>query len=140
MRIVAIRRYTVQLVSEANGAAEGVFVFDEDNDSDFLKTLKLVVLNQEIVGVASDYFDAMCEIRKQLEPDGWRLLCYGGSRNVYPSGMARDLGRGLKAYKTKIGRQANELVSIFDSGPDIEPSSVDEQKDHGQRWFRSIGL
>src|SRR5688572_4038061 len=42
---------------------------------------------------AGNYFDALCLIRAQLEPLGWRPVCYGSSRNVYPSNMCRDQGR-----------------------------------------------
>src|ERR1700752_894126 len=64
---------------------------------------------------ASDYFEAFCQIRRQLEKDGLIPFCYGASLNVYPSGMARDMGLGLKAYKLTIGQHARmqDLVEIF---------------------------
>jgi hypothetical protein len=115
-------------------------MFDEVADRGSLKTLKLRFIHGEVIGSALDYFEAMCQIRNTLEADGWRPLCYGSSRNVYPSGMARDMGRGLKASKMELGRQATDCVSIFDYGPDVQPSTVEEQKQFWQEWLRSIGV
>ena len=48
---------------------------------------------------ATDFFQALCDIRGLLANDGLIPFCYGASLNVYPSGMAKDMGQGLKAYK-----------------------------------------
>jgi hypothetical protein len=82
----------------------------------------------ELRGEGPDYFEAFCRIREQLEQWGLRPLCYGASRNRFPSGMARDMGEGLKAYKMQIGAQASDLAPIFDEGKDIEPVTVAEQR------------
>jgi hypothetical protein len=49
------------------------------------------------------------------------------------------MGRGLKAYRLELGRQAraSDLVSIFDSGSDVEPSSVAEQRHFWEEWLRT---
>jgi hypothetical protein len=139
---MAIKKYPVRLISPAAGDAEGVFVHDEAVDRPDQKTLTLQFLNAEIVARASDYFEALCQIRDTLEKDGWRPVCYGSSRNVYPSGMGRDMGRGLKAYRLELGRTAkiSDLVAIFDSGPDVQLSSVEEQKQFWKCWLRSRGI
>lgn len=56
----------------------------------------------EVVGEGPDFFEAFCRIREALGP--WELLpsCYGASRDVYPSGMARDMGDGLSAYRMRL--------------------------------------
>jgi hypothetical protein len=91
---------------------------------------------------AADYFEALALIRRELEADGWLLSCYGASKNVYPSAMARDMGRGLKAYKTYLGQRSRreDLVDIFATGPDVEPASVDEQIAFHRQWPESLGL
>ncbi len=88
---------------------------------------------------AGDYFAALALVRRDLEADGWLLSCYGASRNVYPSGMARDMGLGLKAYKQQPGRHARreDLVDIFTTGPDVDPASVDEQEAFHNQWLAS---
>ena len=133
---MSVEQYKVQLVGKANAEATGTFLIDEDSDGDNAK-LVLQYPDGEIIGEGSDFFDAMCQVRDRLEADGWRPLCYGSSRNVFPSGMCRDMGRGLKAYKLKLGRRAKELVSIFDSDPHVEPSSVAEQRRFWEEWLRT---
>jgi hypothetical protein len=64
---------------------------------------------------ASDYFEAFCRIRERLKEEGSQPLCYAASLNVYPSGMARDMGAGLKAYRMTIGKPADRrnIVDIL---------------------------
>jgi hypothetical protein len=89
---------------------------------------------------AADYFDAFCQIRLQLEPERLIPFCYGASLNVYPSGMARNMGSGLSAYRLTTGRQAltKDLVGIFDTGHDVIPASVANQKEHYNDWIHSL--
>jgi hypothetical protein len=84
-----------------------------------------------------DYFASLALIRRDLEAQGWLLFCYGGSKNVWPSGMCRDMGGGLQAYKLRMGEPPRQmdLVDIFDSGADVEPATVDEQEAFAQKWL-----
>ena len=87
---------------------------------------------------APDFFEALCLIRRQLEPEGLIPFCYGASLNVYPSGMARDMGAGLKAYRLKKGvhvRPPDDLVEIFATGPDVIPALVDAQEAFWREWL-----
>jgi len=93
---------------------------------------------KEIHGEARDYFDALCQIRTMLEKEGLLLFCHGASLNVFPSGMARDMGQGLKAYRLEMGRPGRDLVGIFESGPDVNPSSVERQRAFWTDWLASI--
>jgi hypothetical protein len=132
------QEYPVRLTSMTSGEAQGVFVLQSDEQGDDC-ILTLQFQGREITARALDFFEACCQIRSQLEAIGWRPVCYGSSLNVYPSGMARDMGRGLKAYRLELGRHAGmaDLVSIFDTGPDVSPSSVEEQKVFWESWLRS---
>ena len=87
-----------------------------------------------------DYFEAFCRVREQLERVDVTPLCYGASRNVFPSGMCRDMGDGLRAYRMQMGRKVGrgDMVSIFDSGPDIDPVSVEIQKEFFNKWLGSF--
>jgi len=95
--------------------------------------------NKVIEASSSDYFEAFCRIREQLEPDGLIPFCYGASLNVFPSGMARDMSAGLSAYRLTIGRHASreDVVRIFDAGPDVIPSFVANQKSYFDNWLHS---
>jgi hypothetical protein len=95
--------------------------------------------DEEIECRDRDFFEAFCRVREHLEKVGLYPLCYGASRNVFPSGMCRDMGNGLKAYRMKIGSRVGEgdLVSIFDSGSDVDPVSVESQREFFDRWLES---
>ncbi|MBA3314066.1 MAG: hypothetical protein H0T47_12375 [Planctomycetaceae bacterium] len=132
--------YPVRLVSHTGGELAGVFVLDEDEPGDDC-TLILRSSLGEFTAKEWNYFAALCRIREQLEEKGWRPVCYGSSRKVYPSGMCCDMGRGLTAYRMEMGRQAfqRDQVRVFDSGPDVESASVDEQEKFRDAWLQSLG-
>jgi hypothetical protein len=111
--------------------------YDEDSERCFLA---LLLHQTPFSAEATDYFEALAQIRVQLERNQIQLLCYGASRCVYPSGMGRDMGQGLRAYKLKLGQYARtiDLVDIFTSEPDVEPATVYEQHACYGQWLTSI--
>jgi hypothetical protein len=94
----------------------------------------------EVDGEDSDFFEAFCRVREALEPLGLKPLCYGASRNVFPSGLGRDMGDGLQAYKLRLGQPTTGEVSIFAEGADVEPVNVRTQHQFWEDWLRSLGL
>ena len=86
---------------------------------------------------ATDFFEAFCKIRTELEKEGVFPLCYGASWNVYPSAMGRDMALGLKAYRIRKGHVAmlEDLVEIFDSGADVQVATVEEQRRYWREWM-----
>ena len=116
---------------------QAVFEFDEDEDQCHLRCS---YRGKSIEAEASDFFDALCRIREQLAGEGLIPFCYGASLNVYPSGMSRDMGGGLKAYKLQMGRLAAQadLVEIFAEGPDVIPATVELQEQHFEDWIASL--
>jgi hypothetical protein len=132
-------RHFVKLTTMVGAIIEAVVLFDS---SSWPCRLILQWGSEALSIEAPDFFEALCLIRVQLEPRGLRPVCYGASRNVWPSGMARDMSRGLKAYRTRIGERASlsNLVRIFDTGPDVEPVSVEEQKAYHNQWLTSLGF
>jgi len=95
---------------------------------------------KQVEAIAADFFAALCDIRDKLGEERLIPFCYGASLNVHPSGMARDMGRGLEAYKFTIGQQATgaDLVDIFAEGPDVIPASVENQRQHFREWVASL--
>ncbi len=83
---------------------------------------------------AHDFFDALREIRVELEKENILLNCYGGSRNVHPTAMQRTTGLGKQAYKLAAGKPREVVVHIFDSAPDLDPCTVKEQLEYYQLW------
>ncbi|MGW8482224.1 hypothetical protein ACWGJP_03755 [Microbacterium sp. NPDC055903] len=59
-------------------------------------------------------------VREELEPFGWRIGVAGAQADVWPSGMARDQGAGLKAYRI-TPEQVEKLVDTFEP---VDPSTV----------------
>ena len=98
-------------------------------------------LNVENVGrycyKASDYFEALTQIRKKLETKGIRLLCWGASRNAWPSHMQRDMGSGIAAFELLEGGGNGLQRSIFDYAPPEMIATVDEQRRYAEQWFQS---
>lgn len=111
--------------------AELVCTTDDEGDC----SIALTCEGCNVAAKAADFFEALCRIRVALEQYRLTPQCYGASRNVYPSGMARDMGQGLRAYRLKLGRHARELVDIFEDGPGIDPVSVDVQKAFFEMWL-----
>jgi hypothetical protein len=93
--------------------------------------------NQEFSG--RDLFDALNELRKILENKGFQLLCAGARRDVFPSGMSRDMSGGRKAYINRLGHPARQtdLVDIFEYA-DAELGSVSQQAEFHKQWINSL--
>lgn len=91
----------------------------------------------DLQSAAWDFFEAFCEIREQLAAKDFFPVCYGASRCVYPSGMCRDMANGAQAYRLQVGKAVREadLVNIFDTGPDVEVSTVTQQREFFSNWY-----
>ena len=84
-------------------------------------------------GRRSDFFDALEEARLPFEADGYRLICYGASLNVFPSGMGRDWTQGQESYQF-IENGPKETKDIFQTGEDVIPATVKEQRLFFLQW------
>jgi hypothetical protein len=89
---------------------------------------------------ALDLFEALREMRKDLECAGSQLLCAGARPDVTPSGMSRGMGGGRKAYIVHLGSPASrtEMVDIFDYAEPAIVGSVQQQRDYFQAWADSL--
>ena len=82
-------------------------------------------------GKRLDFFDALEQARLPFEQAGFRLLCYGASLNVFPSGMGRDCALGKEAYQMDKEMGTKE---IFTTGKDVIPATVKEQRLFYLNW------
>ncbi|WP_285042124.1 hypothetical protein [Plantibacter sp. LMC-P-059a] len=81
---------------------------------------------------AEDAFEALCLIRETLEPQGWRIGVAGAQPGVWPSGMARDQGGGLVAYRlTAAG--VGGTVPTFEPVDPATVTTVRAQQAEAQR-------
>jgi hypothetical protein len=129
----------MHLVGGNEGETAIFTLFEEGDNARALCRLRCDYRDKTIESTATDFFRALCDLRSLLAKDGLMPLCYGASLNVYPSGMARDMGRGLKAYRMTMGRHARreDLVYIFSEGPDVVPASVAAQEQFWRDWLAS---
>jgi hypothetical protein len=120
----------------ADGSIVGATLMHRENDSTCW--LHLVGVGIDETATSTDYFESFVNIRRELAKRNFYPLCYASSRNVWPSGMARDMGQGLAAYKLTMGSPAVDLVHIFDSGPDIDPVTPEAQRAFSKVWAKSL--
>jgi hypothetical protein len=126
-------QHRIFLIGGEDDEAAIFTLFEDDDDC----RLQCEYRDKTIESTAPDFFDALCNIRSRLAEDGLIPFCYGASLNVYPSGMARSMGGGLKAYKLTQGRQPTmaDLVEIFAEGHDVIPASVEAQEQFFRDWL-----
>jgi hypothetical protein len=86
-----------------------------------------------------DLYKAMQTLRQYLEARGHQLLCAGARRDVVPSGMSVCMGGGRQAYVIRVGKQATELVDIFDYAEPALVGTVQQQRDYVEAWLASLG-
>lgn len=104
--------------------------------------LTLHATDGPVQGISSlSFFRALRELRLKLEERGMLLCCFGASEDVYPSAMSEQMGRGLQAYRTRLGHQAlrKDLVDIFDSDYSVRPTPVYQQEQFHEHWINSLG-
>jgi hypothetical protein len=83
-----------------------------------------------------DMFEALVRLRRQLEPDGLMVAVQGSRRDTYPSGMARDMGGGMKVYVMRPGLPGRlDLVETLDDAPPDQMATVDEQQAFFEAWW-----
>lgn len=86
---------------------------------------------------ARDAFEALCLVREQLEPHGWRIGVAGARADVWPSGMARDQGGGLRAYRL-TSQGVEGLVDTFEPVDPATVTTVVEQRAETERLHEEI--
>lgn len=133
------KEFEIELVHQAQPACVGRFRLTAGEDDPRRCVLTLECDLGEFQATDWNYFDALCQIREELEPTGWRPRCFGACEDVYPSNMCRDMGSGMVAYRNEIGRPAEQehLVETFATSSEIEPASVEQQRAFFQRWLSS---
>lgn len=85
-------------------------------------------------------FDALRQLRLQLEARGILVRCNGSCENVYPSPMIEEMGDGDRAYRLSLGKPAAlaDLVDIFALSDLAAPATIASQEAFYQRWLRSL--
>ncbi len=93
-------------------------------------------LGMTLTARGRDLFDALQQLRMQLEPMGWFPLCNGSRTDCYPSGMARDMGGARAVYELQMGKAGRfPLVGLFEPAPPEKVGTVSEQDAYFKRWI-----
>jgi hypothetical protein len=133
-------RKCVQLILENGIIENGNFVLHH-NENVF--RLSLEFSNLVIAKTGHSVFHLLQEIRKELEPKRILINCYGASKNVRPSGMSISMSGGIRAYKLLLGvkpKLPEDLVDVFETGPDVQLVTVAEQDAFFDEWLASVGI
>lgn len=82
-----------------------------------------------------DFFDALQQLRLQLEPLGWYPLCNGARVDCYTSGMGRDMGVGRAVYVLSQTLDKLPVVQTFEPTEPDKIGTVAEQNANFQLWL-----
>lgn len=130
----------VDLIAPDGSIVAGKFLVRELADGPDSVELTLALPDRRFVAASVDAFEALIQIRREIEPLGMKVLCWGACLHVYPSEMSRSMGIGDSAYRLTLGQfaRAADRVSIFDSGPGLVAATVAEQEEFPRAWFDSL--
>ena len=66
-----------------------------------------------------DVFGCLCDIRQETDPLGIKLCVNGARRNVWATGMARDMGQGIsvEVFEEEPRRYGHQTIAHARSGP-----------------------
>lgn len=131
----------MDLISPKGSVRAGELLIRDEAEGDPSQVeLVLILPDRRVAATAPDCFEALIAIRREIEPEGWRIVCWGASLHVYPSEMSRSMGIGDSAYRLTLGRFATtaDRVPIFESGPGLVVATVEEQEEYSRAWFDSL--
>ncbi|MFD1146721.1 hypothetical protein [Saccharothrix hoggarensis] len=99
--------------------------------------VELRLAGDRFTATAPDAFEALVRLRRQVEPHGWAVAVQGARRDAWPSGMARDMGGGLRVYVMRPGRAVtteDDLVDTFADAPVDLLGTIAEQEAYRDAW------
>jgi len=96
------------------------------------------------IGVRSFFgnnlFEALVELRLELERQNRLLLCNAARKDCYPSRMSLEMGGGRQVYLFTSGIQAKkeDLVDAFGAATVDQVCTVVAQRANYENWIRSL--
>ncbi len=89
-----------------------------------------------ITGSGSDAFGALTQVRRRLEELGWLVAVEGARPDRWPSGMARDMGDGLRVYVLDGFLPEQVVPTLAPTDPE-SVTTYDAQASAARRLLRS---
>ncbi|WP_354687303.1 hypothetical protein [Cupriavidus necator] len=117
------------IVPLGGGAPDELIRFEASEESDVCR-LRAIYRDQVIDLMASDFFEALCQVRDIMALSGVGPLCYGASLDVYYIDSGEQRGKGMFAHRLIMGQQPEEadVVETFTTGADVCPATVVDQR------------
>lgn len=91
--------------------------------------------------IANDYFESLNNLRLYLESFNIQIAINGAREDVFSSGMARQMGSGMKAYELKKDKlvDSSDLVDTFEDYLNLNKLvTVKEQKESILNWYKRL--
>lgn len=124
----------LQIVDDADQSESWMVEFAADQPPALHLTSPL---GDVLTGSGEDWFDALQQVRRQLEQRSLRAACVGARTNAYPSGMLRDMSLGLTVYLLQPGKAAWRRAYIFDPADVAHCGTVADQDAFYAQWLKS---
>jgi hypothetical protein len=112
-------------------------LYEEVPDEQDMVLIEIMIDGQKINAKSESFFNALLELRKELEKRSIQIMCNGAAENVYPSPMQLSMGVGRIAYKQYLGQQArkSDIVDIFDCDNSLNFVSIEAQLRFHNDWL-----
>jgi hypothetical protein len=99
-------------------------------------TITLTSADRTWAGAGPDCFEALRDLRAQLDAEGILIGVNGARPNAWSSGMQRDMGEGVVTYLSEIGiRGRPPAVRTLDAAPLESVGTIAQQDDFRARWL-----
>jgi hypothetical protein len=130
---------TMRVVRADGRSAAWEFLFSQSPDGDCLITATDPEDPEGTVWTGSGWmwFDALRNLRTELDAVGCRPLCAGARTNARVSGMLAQMTNGETVYLLKTGRVPSRQAWIFDPADAADVGSVGEQDAFWEHWLES---
>jgi len=128
------------LVNDVDIVSTQLELFEEIPDEQDIVAIELKIDGRNISSKSENFFDALLNLRKELEKRSIQILCNGAAENIYPSPMQLSMGTGRAAYKQNLGQQArmSDVVDIFEYDGRLNFVSIEAQLKFHNEWLKSI--
>ena len=128
-------RYRVRVTSNGESARWVLQVTEGEYPE---LTVTLTAPTRTWTATGFDVFEALMNLREQLDTEGIRLCCNGARRNAWASGMQRDMGQGRFVYVLDDEQSGRHQVETLADAPCEDVGTVHEQREYYAGWLARL--
>ncbi len=132
-----MKKQTVQIINLSTNES---FNCDLSFIVDDTYKLLLSCNNDDLSAEASDFFEALQKLRKQLNKKNIDILVNGSRKNIICSPMMRDMGGGGSVYtiRPRVTARLKDIVHTFDPIEKEDLATLEEQNIFQTKWRGSL--